>query len=163
MNDCSSYSCAPTPVSRDTEGGRIARVLEKSQALMRAQALAKAQAYRGGPGSCGNICYSAAERATPQVPVPSAVLAATVTNCYSRYSKEGCVPSSVQTARTQLRILEQSIDPFNRETRFSEFRGPFIPPVCPPIPQEALNANIPKQNMRNCPLPNKPDNPVLPT
>jgi hypothetical protein len=160
MGDC---TCAPTPVSRDTEGGRIGRVLEKSQALMRAQNLAKAQAYRGGPGSCGNICYSAAERMTPQVPVPSAVLAATVKQCYSKYSKEGCVPSSVQTARTQLRILEQSVDPFNRDTRFSEYRGPFIPPVCPPIPQEALNANIPRQNMRSCPLPNKPNNPVLPT
>lgn len=158
-------TCSTTPVSQDTEGGRIARIQEGARAQMREQALAKARALRGGPGTCGGVrCPSAAERIQPNVPVPSAVLINTVKNCYSRVSREGCVPSSVRTARIQLDILEKETDPFNPDTRFANLiqRG-VIPVVCAPIPQEALNANIPKQNLRNCPLPNKPDNPVLPT
>jgi hypothetical protein len=158
--------CSTTPVSQDTEGGRIARIQEASRAQMREQALAKARALRGGPGTCGGVrCASAAERIQPNVPVPSAVLINTVKACYSGVSREGCVPSSVRTARIQLDILEKERDPFNPITRFSDLtiNRPVIATVCPPIPLEALNANIPKQNMRNCPLPNKPDNPVLPT
>ncbi len=159
----SCTSCL-SPVSQNTEGGRIARLLESARASARAEALAKARGFANqGPcrsGDCGSYKISVQD-APP--PLESIRLQAVVNACYaSRNVVTGCVPESVRIARVNECTLRESTNPFNPETRFSEFRGPFIPPVCPPIPQEALNANVPKNQMRNCPLPNKPDNPVLP-
>jgi hypothetical protein len=151
-----------SPITQDTEGGRVARLLAASQACVAATALAKARALRS---SCGTVaCRDRQAAAAPAfVPASSALLERTVRDCYSSVpAKEGCVPESVRIARAAQCSLDQAQDPFNRETRFVEFRGPFIPPVCPPIPQEALNANIPRQSFASCPLPNRPDNPVLP-
>ena len=57
------------------------------------------------------------------------------------------------------KVLEDSIDPLNPDARFSEYRGPYLAPVCPPVPTEVLNAHLPKASTR-CPLPNKPSFPA---
>jgi hypothetical protein len=57
------------------------------------------------------------------------------------------------------KVLEDSIDPLNPDARFSEYRGPYLAPVCPPVPTEILNAYLPKASTR-CPLPNKPSFPA---
>jgi hypothetical protein len=95
------------------------------------------------------------------VPTPSAVLDAKVSNCFLYQSPESGVPESVRLARVEQRTLDLSKDPTNPAARFAQFRRPFIQ-ICPPIPQWYYTAGEPKLQGKNCALPNKPDNPVLP-
>ena len=71
------------------------------------------------------------------------------------------VPESLRTARLQQRTIDLSVDPASPDSRFSMYRAPFIQ-VCPPIPQFYYTAGEPVLQGKNCALPNKPDNPVLP-
>jgi hypothetical protein len=142
----------------DTEGGRIANVVASAKACMAAQALAKARAFRGGP--CGKIC--ALPDSTINKPVPqSSVLVDAAAGCYLHQGPETGVPESVRIARTQQRTLDLSRDPTDPSARFSAYRRPFIQ-ICPPIPQWYYTAGEPVLQGKNCALPNKPDNPVLP-
>lgn len=68
---------------------------------------------------------------------------------------------SIRVARLQQRTIDLSVNPIDPDARFSMYRRPFIQ-VCPPIPQFYLNAGEPILQGKNCALPNKPDNPVLP-
>ncbi len=152
----------------NTEGGRIASVLAAAQECAATEALARARALRSGP--CGGKACSAAP-ATADVPLESSVLDRRVTRLLSCgvQSIEGCVPESVRIARQNACVLIASAPP-NR----------FIPPPCPPavyntvvvdatgqvIGLPALGPNTSGNPAvlqgRVCPLPNKPDNPVLP-
>jgi hypothetical protein len=71
------------------------------------------------------------------------------------------VPESLRTAKLQQRTIDLSVDPVNPDARFSMYRTPFIQ-ICPPIPQFYYTAGEPVLQGKNCALPNKPDNPVLP-
>jgi hypothetical protein len=55
----------------------------------------------------------------------------------------------------QQKVLDQSINPFNPEVRFVEYRGILIPPACPPTSSALINASLPKASTRNCTLGNK--------
>jgi len=141
----------------NTEGGRIALVLQNAAQCASVVALEKARIF-GRSSACASIARTSGSI----VPASSAILAR-ATTCLTTVSSATCVPESTRIRRVQAHLLNASIQPLDPDTRFSEFnRRPLPPPVCPPIPQEFLNANVPKNQMRNCPLPNKPDNPVLP-
>ena len=142
----------------DTEGGRIANVLASARACMAATALAKARSLRGSP--CSTVC--APKDSTINKPVPqSSVALNSAVGCYFHQGPESGVPESVRIARTQQRTLDLSRDPNDPLSRFSAYRRPFIQ-VCPPIPQSYYRAGEPVLQGKNCPLPNKPGNPVLP-
>lgn len=142
----------------NTEGGRIALILANSKACISEEALAKARALgRRGCGSCTLIDSTI----TNPVPRESNVLAAKVSNCFLYQSPESGVPESVRLARMEQRTLDLSRDPNDPLARFSQFRRPFIE-ICPPIPQWYYTAGEPVMQGKNCPLPNKPGNPVLP-
>jgi len=142
----------------DTEGGRIANVLASAKACMAAEALAKARAFRGSP--CSQAC--ALPDSTINKPVPqSSVILDAGAGCYLYQSAETGVPESVRIARIQQRTLDLSRDPTDPLSRFSAYRRPFIQ-ICPPIPQSYYRAGEPVLQGKNCGLPNKPDNPVLP-
>lgn len=142
----------------NTEGGRIALVLANSKACMAEEALAKARAL--GNRGCGS-CTLIDSTITNPVPRESDVLAAKVSNCFLYQSPESGVPESVRLARMEQRTLDLSRDPNDPLARFSQFRRPFIE-ICPPIPQWYYTAGEPILQGKNCALPNKPDNPVLP-
>lgn len=156
----------------NTEGGRIASVLASAQACAAAEALARARALRVGASPCaGGPCGGGTPSATAQVPSESSILDRRVTRLLSCgvQTIEGCVPESVRIARQNACVLDAGTPP-NR----------FIPPPCPPavyntvvvdsagqvigIPSLGPNqsGNPAVLQGRNCPLPNKPDNPVLP-
>ena len=142
----------------DTEGGRIANVLARSRACMAATALAKARSLRGSP--CSKIC--APKDSTINKPVPqSSVALDAAAGCYFYQGPESGVPESVRIARAQQRTIDLSRDPNDPLARFSAYRRPFIQ-ICPPIPQWYYTAGEPVLQGKRCPLPNKPDNPVLP-
>ena len=140
------------------ESGRIANILSKAKCSMAAEALAKAQFLsRKGCRAC-SVPDSTINK---PVPVPSSVLSQKVADCYLYMSPESGVPESVRIARLQQRTHDLSIDPTDPLARFSEFRRPFIQ-ICPPIPVWYYTAGEPVLQGKNCALPNKPDNPVLP-
>ena len=144
----------------NTEGGRISNLLSATRRCMAAEALAKAQALGSG-GACGALCGAPAIKGQ-DTPLPSMALSATVVNCYSKYqSLEGCVPESTRIARLQQKTIDADIDPTNPATRFSLYAR-FFPEPCPPIPAWYATAGEPVLQGKNCALPNKPDNPVLP-
>jgi hypothetical protein len=139
----------------DTERGRVARLLQATEAEARTNAVAKARLFYTPP------CCGGKRSESSTVPSESVLLTNRLLQC-KPLIRQGCVSESVRIAQVQQCTLDRAINPLNPETRFSEFRGPFVPTVCPPVPQEFLNANVPKSQLKNCPLPNKPDNPVLP-
>jgi len=109
-------------------------------------------------GACGKVAVDPKQ----QTQLESDFLAATVANCYSGFvGRPPPEQESVKTQKLAACTVAAYNDPTNPETRFVQFRPPVIPPVCPPIPTEILNANIPKSSKR-CPLPNKGYNPNLP-
>jgi hypothetical protein len=79
--------------------------------------------------------------------------------------KQACIPSIIGTkcglssTLTQAReqcVIDKSIDSQNPLTRFSQYKRPLAPPVCPAVPQEVLNAFLPKPSTA-CPIPNGPN------
>jgi len=145
----------------NTEGGRIANLLITTRQCMAAEALAKARALGSGK-ACGALCGAPQGILGPDTPIPSMLLAATVQNCYSEFQTlEGCVPESVRIARVQQQVLDKSKDSTNPDTRFAAYARVF-PAPCPPLPAWYATAGEPILQGKNCPLPNKSDNPVLP-
>lgn len=149
----------------NTEGGRIANVLASAQACAAAEALARARALRS---SCGPACGQPGSQV--QVLSESTVLAQRVTRLLSCgvQTVEGCVPESLRIARVN--ACAAAAVPPNR----------FVPAPCPPavyntvvvdeagqvVGLPALGPNVSGNpgvlQGKNCPLPNKPENPVLP-
>ena len=148
--------CVTVQVNRtvNTEGGRIAQLLENAQICARAVALAKARANQGCPPV-------PVQRQDVQVPRSSDWTAGR-TACLNYVSPNTFVPEKTWIANLQRAVIDKGKDPLNPETRFASYNRPIPPPVCPAIPQEALNANVPKNQGLRCPLPNRPDLIVLP-
>jgi hypothetical protein len=139
----------------NTEGGRIATLLQESRTCRAAESLAKARA-RYGNGDCKAGCQPQVVQLGPDVPQESSRLDGAAAACaqVAYISPFTCVPESIRTARIE------------RETQEEYVRlGPYVrvvPAPCPPDPQWYKNAGEPILQGRNCPLPNKPYNPVLP-
>ena len=144
----------------DTEGGRISALLRTTRACVANEALAKAQALSRSKRNCGS-CTVLDSTVNKPVPTPSVILSAKVSNCFLYQSPESGVPESVRIARTQQRSLDLSRDPNDPEARFSQYKRKFIEP-CPPIPEWYYTAGQPVIQNKSCPLPNKPDNMILP-
>jgi hypothetical protein len=158
MAECSSS--LPAIEHTLTEGGRISNLLSRTRECMAAQALAKARAYASGK-SCLTLC-TVTRDASGNTPIPSMLLNSQVkSSCYQYKNPNKCIPESIRIAEIQQRTLLNSADPLNPETRFAEYARNF-PAPCPPNPAWYATAGEPKLQLKNCPLPNKPDNPVLP-
>jgi hypothetical protein len=155
----------------NTEGGRIATVLAAARECAATEALARARALRVGASPCAGRPCGATPPESAQVLSESSVLDRRVARLLSCgvQTIDGCVSESVRIARHNACVLDAGTPP-NR----------FIPPPCPPAVYNTvvvdatgqvigLPALGPNQSGnpavlqgRNCPLPNKPDNPVLP-
>lgn len=149
----------------NSEGGRVSQLVESAyrcnaqQALLKARRLAAASSCKSCKSEGGSAALPVGQQLVPR---PSEVLEAQNARCSELYTSPfGCVPSSVRTQQLQICAVDAYTE-LTPDRRFADYRRPYFPPPCPPIPQEALNANVPKMQMTRCPLPNKPDNPVLP-
>lgn len=160
----------------DTEGGRIARILADSRGCAASEALARARALRVGASSCAPCgTTTTSQTLGPTIPSEGAALEARMARlsalpCRTTFT-EACVPESVRIARLANCVV-------NAGPQFRTER--FIPPPCPPVTYStvvvdengqvigapALGGNISGGpgvlQGKVCPLPNKPDNPVLP-
>ena len=145
-----------------SESGRLSRKLDAIQRDCNQAALLAARALYGGrPADCGS-CGVVRDPAL-FTPLESDRLETLVNTCYS--GVKGRLPGSEsqRISGIQQRVEDAYNDQFGVNSRFVQYQGPVVLPVCPPIPTEILNANIPKASLRSCPLLNKGTNPVLPT
>jgi hypothetical protein len=143
-----------------SEAARLSRKLcGIQQSCNNAAILAARAMYGGSPcGACDTVVANPAQ----QTPAESDYLNAKVATCFSGVIGTQPTTEGVRILDLITRTLDASVDPLDPDARFSQYRGPFIPPVCPPIPTSVRNANIPKQSLNRCPLPNKGFMPNLP-
>lgn len=156
-----------------SEQGRINELLQASRRCAALEALEKARRLRGGPGSCGSCGSAAVRPIKEQTALESEVLKERM----SRAALCGTQGLSVGPESVRIAAIQECV--VNAAPRFSQFRGPFIPPVCPfpfysavqydasgnayiPSLGGNIQGNMPILQGKVCPLPNKPDNPVLP-
>jgi hypothetical protein len=135
------------------ESGRITVLLENARQCAILRALGK-------KGPVGNPCRLPLRIAGPDVPRASDLTASKMACLTYRSLMPG--PESARINALQRAALDASTNPLDPAARFSRYVRPFPPPVCQAIPQEALNANVPRMQGLRCPLPNRPDLIVLP-
>jgi hypothetical protein len=148
---------ANTPVATlkqiggNPEGGRMAQILAASKRCQVQEAIAKARAINA-PGQCQPTPVSRIV-----VPLESTNLQGQLAACARITAQQAQViatqplrgvPESVRIARLNQDILDQYSPYSDSSRRFLEYRGPFIPVQCPPIPTEITNANLPKPSTR---------------
>ncbi len=133
------------------EGGRMAQILADSKRCQVKEAIAKARAINA-PACCSPVPISRII-----VPLESTNLEAQLARCARINAQQAMtlasqpmrgVPESVRIAKLNQEILDQYSPYSDSNRRFLEYRGPVVPVVCPPIPTEITNANIPKPSTR---------------
>lgn len=134
----------------NSEGGRIARILEESRNCTIQENLARARLFQGA-NNCVP-CKVNIKRDT-DVQAESSYLKAR-TNCYS-YVRAPVVPESVRIARVQEAVLSNELNALLSNTRFADYAPSPTIVVCPPMTYS--NGSVPT----NCPLPNTPLNSVV--
>lgn len=153
-----------------SESSRLANLISKRRECSIKEVAVKAAAFHNRDcNACVKLDLSGGELGnTINKPVPqsSSKLQTNILKCQnagflSVTGAEYGVPESVRLARFEQRTLDLSTSAFDPDSRFSMYRRPFIP-VCPPIPQTYIRGGEPILQGKNCSLPNKPDNPVLP-
>lgn len=155
MSSCVYTSQTPIATQKqiggNPEGGRMVQILAASRRCQVQEAIAKARALN--PGTC-----------CPPVPQSRAVVPLESTNLQAQLAACGRitaaqatvlatqplkgVPESVRIARLNQDILDQYAPYSDSRRRFLEYQGPQVPVVCPPIPTEITNANLPKPSTR---------------
>jgi hypothetical protein len=163
-----------------SESNRISRLMADTRACLSATALAKARAtYGSGPcatASCKGSTATATATATlgADVGTSSDLLEDKMRSCgrIGYISPYSCVPESIRLQREQIRVADcyAAAGPYPKvfpspcpPTRYSPYihdGGGNIIGFQPLGPNKA--GLDPILQMKNCPLPNKPYNPVLP-
>jgi hypothetical protein len=138
-------------IGGNPEGGRMVQILAASARCQVKEAIAKARAING-PIQCAPVPQSRAI-----VPLESTNLQGQLAACARITAQQAQtiaaqplrgVPESVRIARLNQAILDQYSPYSDSNRRFLEYRGPFIPVQCPPLPTEITNANLPKASTR---------------
>jgi hypothetical protein len=133
------------------EGGRMVQILAASRRCQVNEAIAKARAINTG------TCCSPVPVSRIVVPLESTNLEAQVARCARINAQQATllasqplrgVPESVRIAKLNQTILDQYSPYSDSNRRFLEYQGPQVPVVCPPIPTEITNANLPKPSTR---------------
>ncbi len=129
----------------------MAQILAASKRCQVNEAIAKARAMNA-PTCCPPVPISRAV-----VPLESTNLQAQVASCARITAAQATtlatqplrgVPESVRIARLNQDVLDQYSPYSDSRRRFLEYQGPQVPVVCPPIPTEITNANLPKPSTR---------------
>lgn len=155
MSSCVYTANTPIPtlkqIGGNPEGGRMAQILAASKRCQVNEAIAKARLLNAPP-----VC-SPGVQSRIQVPLESTNLEAQLARCARITAQQATVlatqplrgvPESVRIARLNQEILDQYSPYSDSERRFLEYQGPRVPTVCPPIPTEITNANLPKPSTR---------------
>jgi hypothetical protein len=155
MSSCVYTSETPIATQKqiggNPEGGRMVQILAAARRCEVKEAIAKARALNSGS------CCSPVPQSRAVVPLESTNLQAQVAACARITAQQATVlaqqplrgvPESVRIARLNQQILDQYAPYSDSRRRFLEYRGPVVAVVCPPIPTEITNANLPKPSTR---------------
>jgi hypothetical protein len=155
MSSCIYTSETPIATQKqiggNPEGGRMVQILAAARRCEVKEAIAKARALN--PGSC----CPPVPQSRAVVPLESTNLQAQVAACARINAQQASfiasqplrgVPESVRIARLNQEVLDQYSPYSDSNRRFLEYRGPVAATVCPPIPTEITNANLPKPSTR---------------
>lgn len=127
----------------NTEAGRLIQIQAAARRCATQEAIAKARAS----------CCPRTPVSRKQVPLESTNLIGRLTRCAEINATQASiiasqplrgVPESVRIKAAQ----ECTIREYQKQNPYEEFQGPRTPFVCPPIPTEITNANIPKPSTR---------------
>jgi hypothetical protein len=155
MSSCVYTSETPIATQKqiggNPEGGRMVQILAAARRCEVKEAIAKARALNSGS------CCPPVPQSRAVVPLESTNLQAQVAACARITAQQATVlaqqplrgvPESVRIARLNQQILDQYAPYSDSRRRFLEYQGPQVPVVCPPIPTEITNANLPKPSTR---------------
>jgi hypothetical protein len=131
----------------DTEGGRLVQIQAAARRCATLEAIQKARAS----------CCPSTPVSRKQVPLESTNLEGRLAACYRQTTERASflasqplrgVPESVRIAQLQQNVLDDYAPQTDPARRFLEYRGPNVAVVCPPMPTEITNANLPKPSTR---------------
>lgn len=132
--------CVSVSKGGDTEGGRMVQILMNAKRCATLEAIQKARAS----------CCQPTPTSRKQVQLESAYLQSRVATCARIDAEQASIRASQplrgmsEGARIAILINETCIN----QNRFQEYEGPRVPFVCPPMPTEITNANLPKPSTR---------------
>jgi hypothetical protein len=155
MSSCVYTSETPIATQKqiggNPEGGRMVQILAAARRCEVKEAIAKARALNSGS------CCAPVPQSRAVVPLESTNLQGQIQACARITAQQATViaqqplrgvPESVRIARLNQQILDQYAPYSDSRRRFLEYQGPQVPVVCPPIPTEITNANLPKPSTR---------------
>jgi hypothetical protein len=138
-------------IGGNPEGGRMVQILAEARRCEVKEAIAKARLLN--PGSC----CPPVPQSRAVVPLESTNLQGQLARCARITAQQASVlaqqplrgvPESVRIARLNQEVLDQYAPYSDSRRRFLEYQGPQVPILCPPIPTEITNANLPKPSTR---------------
>ena len=138
-------------IGGNPEGGRMVQILQASRRCQVKEAIAKARQFNSGS------CCPPVPQSRAVVPLESTNLEGQLAKCARINATQASfiasqplrgVPESVRIARLNQQVLDQYSPYSDSNRRFLEYRGPVAAIVCPPIPTEITNANLPKPSTR---------------
>ncbi len=132
--------CTSVSKGGDTEGGRMVQILMNAKRCATLEAIQKARAS----------CCQPTPTSTKAAQLESTALQARVAACARLNSTQASILASqpLKGVSEGARIAVLINQTCANTSRFEEYIGPRVPFVCPPLPTEILNANIPKPSTR---------------
>ena len=132
--------CTSISKGGDTEGGRMVQILMNAKRCATLEAIQRARAS----------CCQPTPTSTKAAQLESAYLQARVANCARVDSLRATALASqpLKGVSEGARIAVLINQTCANTSRFAEYIGPRVPFVCPPMPTEITNANLPKPSTR---------------
>lgn len=132
--------CTSISKGGDTEGGRMVQILMNAKRCATAEAIKRARAS----------CCQPTPTSTKVVPLESSSLQGQLAAC-ARIDADRATALASQPLKgvsEGARIAVLINQTCANVDRFAEYLGPRVPTVCPPMPTEITNANLPKPSTR---------------
>lgn len=134
-----------------SEGGRLSNKIYRQQCTQNLNAIEKARMIYGA--TCLDASCITEKQYRQETPRESDYLKTKI--CIPPTIGTSCINSSSLTLKRQQCVIDYSTDPLDPLLRFAQYNLPPIPPACPPVPTDILNAFLPKASTK-CVLENRP-------
>ena len=134
-----------------SESGRLSNKMYAQRMMQNTAAIERARNIYGA--TCSDASCITEKQYRQETPRESDYLKTKI--CIPPTIGTSCINSSSLTLKKQQCVIDYSTDPLDPLLRFAQFNLPPVPPACPPIPTDILNAFLPKPSNK-CVLENKP-------
>jgi len=134
-----------------SESGRLSNKMYQEQMTQNKSALERARMIYGA--KCSDASCITEKQYRQETPRESDYLRTKI--CVPPTIGTSCINSSSLTLKRQQCVIDKSSYPLDPLLRFAQYNLPPIPPACPTVHKEVLNAFLPKP-CNKCVLENKP-------